>query len=151
GRLSSRPGATLPGRPGRRPARTPTPGAGWVALPGRYGRVRPPDLMNPGSGRAMRVERAPEGVLVDVASGDEAQRLARGVAGGVGPGTVVGLVGPLGSGKTRLVRAIAGALGVDRAEVVSPTFVLIHEYQGRLPVFHFDAYRLGGPEPFEAL
>ena len=66
-------------------------------------------------------------------------------------GTVVGLVGPLGAGKTRLVRALAAGLDVDPDSVSSPTFVLIHEYEGRLPVFHFDAYRLGSPSQFEAL
>src|SRR6516165_240026 len=67
------------------------------------------------------------------------------------PGTVIGLVGPLGAGKTRLVRAIAEALGVDPGAISSPTFVLIHEYEGRLPVFHFDAYRLEGPAAFDDL
>ena len=77
--------------------------------------------------------------------------LGRAIAACAGPGTVIGLVGPLGAGKTRLARAIAENLGVDPLAVSSPTFVLIHEYVGRIPVFHFDAYRLGGPEPFEAL
>src|SRR5262249_57428041 len=49
----------------------------------------------------------------------------------------------LGSGKTHLVRAVAEGLGVpDRRVVTSPTFVLLQEYRGRLPVYHFDAYRL---------
>lgn len=59
------------------------------------------------------------------------------------PGAVVALVGPLGSGKTHLVRAITAGLGVpDRRIVNSPTFVILQEYQGRLPIYHFDAYRL---------
>ena len=67
-------------------------------------------------------------------------------------GDVVGLVGPLGAGKTRLSRAIAEALGVDPGAIASPTFVLIHEYDGAtMPVFHFDAYRLDGPAAFDAL
>ena len=61
------------------------------------------------------------------------------------PGAVVALVGPLGAGKTHLARAIAVGLGVaDGRVVTSPTFVLIQEYAGRLPVYHFDAYRLRG-------
>lgn len=64
---------------------------------------------------------------------------------------VIALNGPLGAGKTRLVQGLAEALGVDRREVVSPTFVLVQEYCGRRPVFHFDAYRLHGDEEFWAL
>ena len=67
------------------------------------------------------------------------------------PGTVLGLIGPLGAGKTRLVRAIAESLGVDPAAIASPTFVLIHEYEGGIPVFHFDAYRLESAQAFEDL
>jgi tRNA threonylcarbamoyladenosine biosynthesis protein TsaE len=59
------------------------------------------------------------------------------------PGAVVALVGPLGAGKTHLVRAMAEGLGVrEQSAVTSPTFVLIQEYVGRLPIYHFDAYRL---------
>ena len=59
------------------------------------------------------------------------------------PGAVVALVGPLGAGKTHLVRALALGLGIaDSRVVTSPTFVLIQEYDARLPIYHFDAYRL---------
>jgi tRNA threonylcarbamoyladenosine biosynthesis protein TsaE len=58
------------------------------------------------------------------------------------PGTVVALVGHLGAGKTRLVQAVATAAGVDPREVNSPTFVLVQEYSGRWPIYHFDTYRL---------
>src|SRR5205085_4626932 len=58
------------------------------------------------------------------------------------PGAVIALVGPLGAGKTHLVRAIAEGLGADPRQVSSPTFVLIQEYDAALPVYHFDAYRL---------
>jgi tRNA threonylcarbamoyladenosine biosynthesis protein TsaE len=68
------------------------------------------------------------------------------------PGAVVALIGPLGAGKTHLVRAVAEGLGVPDSRVVtSPTFVLIQEYEGRLPVYHFDAYRLAGEVPFAEL
>lgn len=91
--------------------------------------------------------------MLVVRSGSEAEtdRIGAELAKRVRPGLVVGLVGPLGSGKTRLVRAIAEALGVDPAQISSPTFALINEYQGRLPVYHFDAYRLASPDEFEAL
>ncbi len=55
---------------------------------------------------------------------------------------VIALVGPLGAGKTCLARGIAEGLGVPAKAVASPTFVLIHEYAGRLPVYHVDLYRL---------
>ena len=62
------------------------------------------------------------------------------------PGAVVALIGPLGAGKTQLVRAVAEGLDVPDSRVVSsPTFVLIHEYAACVPIYHFDAYRLTGP------
>ena len=68
------------------------------------------------------------------------------------PGAVVALVGQLGAGKTHLTRAVAEGLGVKNpAAVNSPTFVLIQEYPARLPIYHFDAYRLSGPREFAEL
>jgi tRNA threonylcarbamoyladenosine biosynthesis protein TsaE len=99
----------------------------------------------------MQVARTAEGWIVDVASEAETDRLGRALADAVTPGVVVGLIGPLGAGKTRLVRALAEALGVDPGAIASPTFVLIHEYEGRIPVYHFDAYRLPDPDAFAAL
>jgi tRNA threonylcarbamoyladenosine biosynthesis protein TsaE len=65
------------------------------------------------------------------------------------PGAVIALVGPLGAGKTQFVRAIAEGLGITDSRVVSsPTFVLIQEYRARLPIYHFDAYRLRGAAEF---
>lgn len=99
----------------------------------------------------MDVHETPDNLVIDVGSEAETDRVGRALAGWVAPGTVIGLVGPLGAGKTRLARAIAEALGVDPSAIASPTFVLIHEYEGELPVYHFDTYRLSGPEEFEAL
>jgi len=68
------------------------------------------------------------------------------------PGAVVALVGPLGAGKTFLVRAIAEGLGMpDSRWVNSPTFVLMQEYAARLPIYHFDTYRLKSEADFAAL
>lgn len=68
------------------------------------------------------------------------------------PGAVVALNGRLGAGKTHLTRAIAEGLRVrNPAAVNSPTFVLIQEYPGPVPVYHFDAYRLSGPREFAEL
>ena len=64
----------------------------------------------------------------------------------LGPGTVVCLEGPLGAGKTHFVKGMAQAFGIDRQEVHSPTFTLIHEYAGDLPLYHFDCYRMESPQ-----
>jgi len=65
------------------------------------------------------------------------------------PGSVVALIGTLGAGKTRLVQAVARALGVPNASVTSPTFVLMNDYPGgRLPIYHFDTYRLVDEDEF---
>ncbi|MBN2294631.1 MAG: tRNA (adenosine(37)-N6)-threonylcarbamoyltransferase complex ATPase subunit type 1 TsaE [Pirellulales bacterium] len=63
-------------------------------------------------------------------------------------GTTVSLCGTLGAGKTRLVQAIAESSGVAPKTVVSPTFVLIQEYEGRRPIYHIDAYRLADEDEF---
>ncbi len=66
-------------------------------------------------------------------------------------GTVVALQGPLGAGKTRLVRAIAVASGVPPDEIASPTFVLVRQYAGSRTLYHIDAYRLNDDDEFLAL
>ena len=68
------------------------------------------------------------------------------------PGDVITLEGPLGAGKTALTQAIARGLGVNpRIYVTSPTFSLLHEYQGRIPLYHIDLYRLAGEDEIESL
>ena len=88
---------------------------------------------------------------MELASEADTDRLGRALARLISPNVVIGLVGTLGAGKTRLARAIAESLGADPSAVASPTFVLIHEYDARIPVFHFDTYRLSSPDEFEAL
>ncbi len=58
------------------------------------------------------------------------------------PGDIITLSGDLGAGKTTLTRFIAQGLGVKDNYITSPTFSIIHEYQGRLPLYHMDLYRL---------
>jgi tRNA threonylcarbamoyladenosine biosynthesis protein TsaE len=77
--------------------------------------------------------------------------LGRWLGEGLFPGCVLALIGPLGAGKTTLVRGIAAGAGADLRHVASPTFALIHEYDGRLPLFHFDTYRLPDLAAFLAL
>jgi tRNA threonylcarbamoyladenosine biosynthesis protein TsaE len=99
----------------------------------------------------MRVERTPEGLVAWAESEAQTDALGRALAAAAAPGTVIALVGPLGAGKTRLSRAVAEGLGADPSAIASPTFVLIHEYEARWPVYHFDTYRLRSLEEFEDL
>ena len=65
-------------------------------------------------------------------------------------GDVVALIGELGSGKTCLTQGLAKGLGVEEnVPVVSPTFTLINEYPGKIPLIHLDVYRLSGPRDLE--
>ena len=85
---------------------------------------------------------------LEILSHSEADTEAIGRAIGLAgrAGDLVGLVGQLGAGKTRLVKGIAWGLAVaEKSEVRSPTFVIIREHTGRLRFFHVDAYRLSGP------
>ena len=66
------------------------------------------------------------------------------------PGDVLLLFGDLGAGKTTLTQAIAHGLAVpDEYYVTSPSFALVHEYPGRLPLYHMDCYRLSGEDDIE--
>lgn len=66
------------------------------------------------------------------------------------PGDVIALYGDLGAGKTTLTRGIAVGLGLD-ADIHSPTFTLIHEHAGAVPLYHIDLYRLAGEDEVESL
>lgn len=69
------------------------------------------------------------------------------IAEQVQPGDVLFLIGDLGAGKTTLTQSIGAGLGVDQdCYITSPTFSLLHEYEGRLPLYHMDLYRLSGEE-----
>lgn len=68
------------------------------------------------------------------------------------PGDIVLLFGDLGAGKTTLTQGICKGLGLPGGEYIrSPTFTLINEYQGKIPIYHIDLYRLENPEEIEAL
>lgn len=70
------------------------------------------------------------------------------IADAAEPGDIIALTGDLGTGKTALTKYIAEGLGVTE-EVISPTFTIVREYRsGRIPLYHFDVYRLSGPEEF---
>ena len=82
---------------------------------------------------------------VESRSPEETWKLAAELADELGPGTVLALHGELGAGKTCFIQGLAAALGVTEP-VTSPTYTLIGEYQGRLPLHHIDLYRLSGPD-----
>ena len=78
-------------------------------------------------------------------SPEETWALAAQLADEIDPGTVMALHGDLGAGKTCFVQGLAAALEIDEP-ITSPTYTLIGEYEGRLPLHHIDLYRLSGPE-----
>ncbi|HZV06987.1 MAG TPA: tRNA (adenosine(37)-N6)-threonylcarbamoyltransferase complex ATPase subunit type 1 TsaE [Gemmataceae bacterium] len=82
-------------------------------------------------------------LIVDLPDLAATQAFGRRLGQRLWPGAVIALIGDLGAGKTQLTRAIAEGLGIANSRAVtSPTFVLVQEYQARLPIYHFDAYRL---------
>jgi tRNA threonylcarbamoyladenosine biosynthesis protein TsaE len=72
----------------------------------------------------------------------DTERFGHMIGEGLQGGEVLALYGDVGTGKTALIRGIATGLGASPRSVSSPTFVLIHEYRGRLPLAHADLYRL---------
>jgi tRNA threonylcarbamoyladenosine biosynthesis protein TsaE len=81
------------------------------------------------------------GLRLATASPEETHSLGQALAGLLRPGDVVSLTGDLGAGKTNLVQGAARGLGVTEP-VLSPTFTLIRQYQGSVPIYHLDVYRL---------
>lgn len=73
--------------------------------------------------------------------------LGKKLAGEATEGTVISLRGSLGAGKTVLARGFAREMGITEA-IVSPTFTLVQEYEGKLPVYHMDLYRINSEEDF---
>jgi ATPase, YjeE family len=84
--------------------------------------------------------------LLHIANEKETEKLGETIGRAAVPGMVIALIGDLGTGKTTLTKSIARGLGVTET-VTSPTFNIIREYRsGRLPLFHFDVYRIGDPD-----
>ena len=79
---------------------------------------------------------------------EDTEHFGHALAEALSAGTVVALNGTLGAGKTRLVQAVAAALGVAEGVVVSPTFVLVQQYRGERAIYHFDAYRVADDDEF---
>ena len=86
------------------------------------------------------------GMQITTHSADETQALGQRLAKRLLPGDVIAYFGDLGAGKTALTRGIAQGLGVKDL-VTSPTYTIVNEYlTGRIPLFHFDMYRLGSSD-----
>ena len=93
----------------------------------------------------LKVTNTADSLLIETESPAETELVGHRLGGILFPGACLALFGELGSGKTVLARGIARGLGVGPATpVTSPTFVIVSEYQGRLPMHHVDAYRLRG-------
>ncbi len=91
-------------------------------------------------------------LVVGTASVNETLALGERLGSVLTGGLTIGLVGSLGSGKTYFVKGLAAGNGLDDAsQVTSPTFTLIHEYPGRLTLFHLDTYRLANPSDLLSL
>ena len=83
---------------------------------------------------------------IHIANEKDTEKLGENIGQKVQPGTVIALIGDLGTSKTTLTKSIARGLGVTET-VTSPTFNIIREYRsGRLPLYHFDVYRIGDPD-----
>ena len=80
-------------------------------------------------------------------SAEESEALGQKIGRALQKGDILAMRGPLAAGKTTLTKGIARSLGI-RDEITSPTFCLISEYAGKMPLYHMDVYRLDGAEDF---
>lgn len=87
---------------------------------------------------------------IDISNQKELEKIARKLGESVNSGDIICMSGDLGAGKTTFTQALAVGLGV-KDYVTSPTFILINEYRGRIPLYHFDVYRIGDISEMEDL
>jgi tRNA threonylcarbamoyladenosine biosynthesis protein TsaE len=83
-------------------------------------------------------------------SSDETKNFGKELASKLKPGSVISLRGSLGAGKTVIAKGIAEYLQISEA-IVSPTFTILQEYEGTLPLYHMDLYRISGCDEFEMM
>lgn len=83
--------------------------------------------------------------IFETNSYEETQKAAEEIAQTLNGGEFIAMYGDLGAGKTAFVQGLAKALGIAEY-VTSPTFTIVNEYYGRLPLFHFDVYRISDPD-----
>lgn len=84
-------------------------------------------------------------------SAEETEEIGKKVSSYLHSGDVICLIGELGTGKTCFSRGLISGLGAANKYIVSPTFTIINEYQGKFPVYHFDLYRLDSEYELEML
>ncbi len=84
-------------------------------------------------------------------SPEETRRLGRILGKALFKGDVLALSGELGAGKTCFIQGVARGLGVEESYLASPSFVIMRQYQGRLPFYHIDLYRLSSEEQIDGL
>lgn len=87
-------------------------------------------------------------ITLTTQSAEETKRCGAALARALKPGDVIVLSGDLGAGKTQFVQGVARGLGIED-DVTSPTFNILLEYAGCIPLYHFDLYRLDDPEQLE--
>ena len=83
-----------------------------------------------------------------LSSPEETLALGKEIGSTLSKGSVLTLTGDLGAGKTTFVKGIGSALGIQETSINSPTFTYLHVYDGRLPLYHFDLYRLRSSHEF---
>jgi len=88
--------------------------------------------------------------MIVLSSPEEMVAYGKKLGASLPPGSILALSGDLGAGKTTFVQGLALGLGIDQP-ITSPTFIYFNQYEGKLPLFHFDLYRMKGPEDFLGL
>ncbi len=91
-----------------------------------------------------------EGCVISSSSEEETINIGEVLGKLLTPGTIIGLNGELGAGKTVFVKGIARGLNIQE-EPNSPTFVIMNKYEGRIPLYHFDLYRISSAEELEGI
>lgn len=115
--------------------------------------LRRPNVTQPAKATGRSARRTPVASLpwkLVSTSQKHTDRLGQVIGRVLRGGETIALYGPLGAGKTAFVRGIAEGLGASPTAISSPTFVVIHEYQGRLPLAHVDLYRIRTPRDLES-
>jgi len=88
---------------------------------------------------------------VITASPEQTWRVGEMLGSRLGAGDTLCLYGDLGSGKTNFAYGVAQGLNVQERYITSPTYTFVNEYEGRVPFYHIDLYRLGGPGELESI